>query len=239
MAHPRSPRITWSCCSGVEPISARNSAGYDAPIGLTADPVVFTLVGERLSVLLARRLEDPQRGMFALPGRVRRGGGGARADRGAQAAGEDGRRLRPPRAAAHLRRRRGATRAAGCRPSPTSRSCARRSCPGDGPAEREASWHPVDELPELALDHERIVDDGLWRLRARVAEKTWFVRVAGALLPPAFPLGQAQRLYEALRGEAVDAANFRRDIKATGLLVDTGAVHSDGPGRPGRIYRRL
>jgi 8-oxo-dGTP diphosphatase len=50
---------------GVEPTTARNSAGYDAPIGLTADPVVFTLVGDRLAVLLARRLEEPQRGMFA------------------------------------------------------------------------------------------------------------------------------------------------------------------------------
>ena len=49
-------------------IEARNSAGYEAPIGLTADPVVFTLLDGRLSVLLARRLEEPQRGMFALPG---------------------------------------------------------------------------------------------------------------------------------------------------------------------------
>ena len=65
------------------------------------------------------------------------------------------------------------------------------------------------------------------------------MRVAGSLLPPAFPLAQAQRLYEALRGETVDAANFRRDIRATGLLVDTGVLHSDGPGRPGRMYRRL
>jgi 8-oxo-dGTP diphosphatase len=107
------------------------------------------------------------------------------------------------------------------------------------PAEREAGWHPVDALPELALDHETIVDDGLWRLRARVLEKTWFLRIAGALLPEAFTLGQAQRLYEALRGEAVDAANFRRDVKATALLVATGETYSDGPGRPGRLYRRL
>ena len=47
---------------------AANTAGYDAPIGLTADPVVFTLLDGRLCVLLARRLEEPQRGMFALPG---------------------------------------------------------------------------------------------------------------------------------------------------------------------------
>jgi 8-oxo-dGTP diphosphatase len=57
--------------------------------------------------------------------------------------------------------------------------------------------------------------------------------------PGRFTLSQAQRLYEALRGEPIDAANFRRDVKATGCSVDTGEVHSDGPGRPGRVYRRL
>src|ERR1043166_2305750 len=37
-------------------------------MGLAADPVVFTLLDGALCVLLARRLEEPQRGMFALPG---------------------------------------------------------------------------------------------------------------------------------------------------------------------------
>src|SRR5215207_741649 len=49
-------------------MQATNTAGYEAPIGLSADPVVFTLLHGRLSVLLARRLEQPQRGLFALPG---------------------------------------------------------------------------------------------------------------------------------------------------------------------------
>src|SRR5215210_617116 len=52
----------------LERMTARNSAGYEAPVGLAADPVVFTLVDGDLSVLLARRLEEPQRGTFALPG---------------------------------------------------------------------------------------------------------------------------------------------------------------------------
>ena len=75
------------------------------------------------------------------------------------------------------------------------------SLPADPPPEREARWWPVKELPELALDHARIVDDGLWRLHARVGDKAWFVRVAVALLEPEFTLGQAQRLYEELRGD--------------------------------------
>ncbi|MEY2567934.1 MAG: 8-oxo-dGTP diphosphatase, partial [Actinomycetota bacterium] len=110
--------------------------------------------------------------------------------------------------------------------------------PDERPADRDASWHPVDELPELALDHARIVADGLWRLHARVADKAWFVRVAGGLLPEFFTLRQAQELYEALRGEPVDPANFRRDVRATGLLTDTGEHRSEGPGRPGRVFRR-
>ena len=64
------------------------------------------------------------------------------------------------------------------------------------------------------------------------------MRVAGGLLTEPFTLGQAQRLYEALRGEPVDAANFRRDALATELLEETGERHSEGVGRPGKLYRR-
>lgn len=224
---------------GVERITSRNSAGYDAPIGLTADPVVFTLVGDRLSVLLARRLEQPQRGLFALPG------GFVGGEESPAQTAERKLREKTGVGSVHLEQLRTYAEPGrdprGWLPSIAYLALVRpEELPEEGgPAEREAGWHPVDDLPELALDHETIVDDGLWRLRARVAEKTWFLRVAGALLPAAFTLGQAQRLYEALRGEAVDAANFRRDVKATALLVDTGDTHSDGPGRPGRLYRRL
>ena len=219
------------------PIDARNSAGYDAPIGLTADPVVFTLVDGRLSVLLARRLEEPQRGMFALPG------GFVGADESPEQTAERKLREKTGVGSVHLEQLRTyasptATPAAGSPRSPTWRWCAPEALPEEGPPGREASWHPVDALPPLALDHARIVDDGLWRLHARMADKEWFVRVAGGLLPDRFTLAQAQRLYEALRGEPVDPANFRRDVKATGLLADTGDQRSDGPGRPGRVYRR-
>src|ERR687883_478684 len=93
------------------------------------------------------------------------------------------------------------------------------SLPEERPAERDASWHPLSALPPLALDHARIVDDGLWRLHARVADKAWFVTKAVGLLTEPFTLRDAQQLYEALRGEEIDAANFRRDVRATGLLV--------------------
>ena len=218
-------------------IDASNSAGYPAPIGLTADPVVFSLVDGALCVLLARRLEEPQRGMYALPG-----GFVGEEESPAQTAA---RKLREKTGvdAVHLEQLR--TYAdpdrdpRGWLPSIAHLALVPpEALPKDTPADRDARWFSVDDMPELALDHTTIVEDALWRLRYRVADKAWFVRVAGGLLPATFTLGQAQRLYEALSGEAVDAANFRRDVRAAGLLEETGETRSEGPGRPGRVYRR-
>jgi 8-oxo-dGTP diphosphatase len=221
----------------VEPIDARNSAGYDAPIGVTAEPVVFTLIGDGLRVLLARRLEDPQRGMFALPG------GFVGTEESPEQTAERKLREKTGVGSVHLEQLRTYAEPhrdpRGWLPSIAYLALVPpEALPAEGPQGRDPGWHRVDALPELALDHATIVDDALWRLRARLADKGWFVRVAGGLLAEPFTLGQAQRLYEALRGEPVDAANFRRDALATGLLEETGERHSEGPGRPGKLYRR-
>jgi 8-oxo-dGTP diphosphatase len=220
-----------------ERIEARNTAGYEAPIGLTADPVVFTLAAGRLSVLLARRLEEPQRGMFALPG------GFVGTDEAPEQTAERKLREKTGVGSVHLEQLRTYADPGrdprGWLPSIAYMALVGpEALPDDRPVGREAGWHPVDDLPPLALDHDRVVDDGLWRLHARVADKAWFVRVGGGLLPKEFTLRQAQQLYEALRGEPVDPANFRRDIRGTGLLTPTGEQRTEGPGRPGRVYRR-
>src|SRR4051795_3036308 len=218
-------------------IRATNTAGYGSPIRPPADPVVFTLLDGGLCVLLARRLEEPQRGMFALPG------GFIGASEAPEQTAERKLREKTGVGSVHLEQLRTYADPArdprGWLPSIAYMALVRpETLPEVGPADRDASWNEVDGLPELALDHATIVEDGLWRLHARVADKVWFVRKAVALLTEPFTLRQAQMLYEALRGEIVDAANFRRDMLGTGLLEDTGLQRGEGPGRPGRLYRR-
>lgn len=222
----------------VDRLSARNSAGYEAPAGLYADPVVFSLVDGRLSVLLARRLEPPQVGTFGLPG------GFVGHEESPEQTAERKLREKTGVASVHLEQLRTYADPGrdprGWLPSVAYLALVpSEALPQPGPRDRDARWFALGELPELALDHARIVDDGLWRLRYRAADKEWFVSVAGALLPETFTLAQAQRLFEALQGEHVDAANFRRDVRATGLLEETGETRSDGPGRPAKVFRRV
>jgi 8-oxo-dGTP diphosphatase len=218
-------------------ITARNSAGYATPIGLTADPVVFSILHGDLAVLLARRLEEPQRGTYALPG------GFVGADEAPRQTAERKLREKTGVGSVHLEQLRTYADPGrdprGWLPSIAYLALVPpEALPQPGPRDRDARWFALAGLPDLALDHGRIVEDALWRLRYRVADKEWFVSVAGALLAEAFTLADAQALFEALAGEPVDAANFRRDVRATGLLEETGERRSDGPGRPARVYRR-
>jgi 8-oxo-dGTP diphosphatase len=94
-------------------------------------------------------------------------------------------------------------------------------------------WFRADELPKLAFDHNLIVDYALWRLRNKVE----YSRIASAFLAPTFTLAQLREVHEALRGQPLDPANFRRQVEASGALVDTGEVLTGVRHRPPRLYR--
>jgi 8-oxo-dGTP diphosphatase len=57
------------------------------------------------------------------------------------------------------------------------------------------------------------------------------------MLPRAFTLSEARRVYEAIAQTRYDPATFGRDLKATGLIEPTGEQRTTGPGRPAAMYR--
>lgn len=95
------------------------------------------------------------------------------------------------------------------------------------------AWFSADRLPELAFDHAEIVAYGLARLRS----KTEYAAVAHRFLGPVFTLARLRAVYEAVLGESVDPANFRRQALAQGTLIDTGEVETGTRHRPARLYR--
>ncbi len=94
-------------------------------------------------------------------------------------------------------------------------------------------WFPADDLPQLAFDHNLIVDYALWRLR----NKMEYSRIAHALLGETFTLSELREVHEAVLGRRLDPANFRRAMEASDALVDTGERLTGARHRPPRLYR--
>ena len=83
--------------------------------------------------------------------------------------------------------------------------------------EHDAHWFDIDELPDLILDHYRMVQDALIRLKKRVRHQPLGVD----LLPKYFTIPQLQALYESVCGKSLDSRNFRKKIFSFDMLIKT------------------
>jgi ADP-ribose pyrophosphatase YjhB (NUDIX family) len=99
----------------------------------------------------------------------------------------------------------------------------------------DTRWHPVDELPGLAYDHEEILLSACERLRGKLS----YTNLGFALAPPTFTLAELRDLYAAALGHPVGATNLQRVLLRRRLLEDTGERrhYGRGGGRPAAIYR--
>jgi 8-oxo-dGTP diphosphatase len=94
-------------------------------------------------------------------------------------------------------------------------------------------WFAADELPNLAFDHNLIVQYALWRLRTKME----YSRIAHAFLGPTFTLAELRQVHEAVLQKALDPANFRRQIEASKAIIATEQHITGGRHRPPRLYR--
>jgi 8-oxo-dGTP diphosphatase len=109
-----------------------------------------------------------------------------------------------------------------------------RSDEADLAAEGEnVRWFSADELPELAFDHNAIVDYALWRLR----NKMEYSRIAHAFLGETFTLAELRQVHEAVLRRPLDPANFRRQVESSEGIIATEQRITGGAHRPPRLYR--
>jgi 8-oxo-dGTP diphosphatase len=108
----------------------------------------------------------------------------------------------------------------------------------------DAQLQPVAEVIDgplpLAFDHQRIVDDAV----RYAGERLEVGDLATAFVGPTFTLTDLKSVYEAVWGDQLDAANFRRSLAtqtAEPYVEPTGRRSVPGPegGRPPELFRTV
>jgi len=99
----------------------------------------------------------------------------------------------------------------------------------------DTAWHPVDDLPPMAFDHESITLSGRERLRAKLS----YTNIGFALAPELFTISELRAIYAAALGHPVAATNLQRVLLRRGVLETTGEQRRPGRagGRPAAVFR--
>ncbi|MFC6355000.1 NUDIX hydrolase [Luethyella okanaganae] len=221
----------------IDPTGATPPVGIASPASLAVSTVIFALRPDPVTSImtlwlpLVRRIRQPHLGLWALPG------GWLPEDEELGAAA--GRTLREttglsPKYLEQLYTFGGIGRSPGTRVvsvvywAMVESEEAARTAVGEN-----VRWFPADHLPELAFDHNTIVEYAQWRLRTKVE----YSRIAHAFLGETFTLAQLREVHEAVLRKPLDPANFRRMIEASKVVVATEERLAGAPHRPPRLYR--
>lgn len=105
--------------------------------------------------------------------------------------------------------------------------------PKPGPTEADVMWFKVEEIPQLAFDHNVIFENCFKFLKHKIMHEP----IGFNLLPPKFTLLQLQELYEAILNQKLDKSNFRKKFLRMNLLVDTKERQKDVSHRAATLYR--
>lgn len=217
--------------------SANVSERAGLPPALAISTVIFALRPDpesgrpALWLPLVRRIREPYRGLWALPGGPLGAGESLREAAAANLAQTTG---LAPKYLEQLYAFGGTDRS----PSPRLVSIVYWALvqPDEAALSRRdanVSWFPASRTGELAFDHNEIVEYALWRLRNRME----YGSIAYAFLGETFTLAQMREVYEAVLGRELDPANFRRQLRSAPDIEATGGYLQGGRHRPPRLYR--
>lgn len=179
---------------------------------VATDCVVFGFDGKELQILLIERGLEPFKGMWAFPGGFMRI---------QETAEECARRelLEETGFPIQILKQLGAF--SGVNRDPRERvvsiafyALVRPSDVKGGDDAHDARWFALDDVPQLAFDHDFILRKAMQQLRKDI----YFEPIGFELLDKAFTMSELQRLYEAILGVRFDRRNFEKKMLQTGIL---------------------
>lgn len=213
-----------------------NIHDYDIPL-VSVDIAIFSVIDDRLNVLIVKRAQHPRKGKWALPGGF--------IDLSVDKMLEDA-------AYRKLAEKTGVTKAhleqvvsvGNTTRDPRGWSvtiaymalvAADAVVLSKDATSEELAWAPVDQLGkkiDLAFDHNEI----LKICHQRLKDKVRYTSLPVNLLPPEFTLSELQGIFEVILAKPVEKKSFRRRILDAGILKDTGHFRA-GSNRPAKLYR--
>lgn len=97
----------------------------------------------------------------------------------------------------------------------------------------DADWVPIDKIPKLAYDHNKILDEAVNSLKEKIIE----TNILKSLYPDGFTLPEIQKVYEVILNTKFDRRNFRKKILNTGFIEDTNKYVSFEGKKQAKLYK--
>lgn len=222
-----------------KPTVTQDKLDFPRPL-TTVDVIIFTVIEEKLRVLLVKRPDapgEPYPGLWALPG------GFVDVDRDESLEACASRKLREKTGVEtpyleQLGSWGGASR------DPRGWSATHvyfALIPSEhvmlqkGANGAEAAWLALEDFDGksgLAFDHTDILQAAVTRLRNKVE----YTSLPAYLLPEEFTLSELQRMYEVVLERPIEKSAFRTRVLSSGL-VEPARRMREGPNRPAQLYR--
>jgi 8-oxo-dGTP diphosphatase len=200
---------------------------------VAVDVLIFSIISEKLNILLVKRAAWPCKGQWAIPG------GFIKMDESLEEAAM--RKLKEETGVKDVYleqlysfgdpKRDPRTRVIAV--SYYALISARKIKPIPAGEIEDTKFFPVSSLPSLAFDHKEIIKFGIERLKNKIS----YSNIVFGLLPSKFRFSTLQKIYEILLGHELDKRNFRKKIMSFGLLKATGEKEIDGAHRPAMLYQ--
>ena len=98
---------------------------------------------------------------------------------------------------------------------------------------RESKFFPVTALPKLWFDHKEIIEYAIKRLKRKLE----YTNIAQYILPEKFTFTQLQNVYQIVLNQKFDVRNFRKKINSLWIIEETWEKEIWNQYRPARLFK--
>lgn len=96
-----------------------------------------------------------------------------------------------------------------------------------------ADFFKIDEIPDLAYDHNEIIKKSLEALKTKIINST----ILKSLFPEEFTLPEIQKAYEAILDKTLDRRNFRKKLLGLNIIEDINQTRKFEGKKPAKLYK--